>query len=149
MFLQFSTYLQSNKQSTLYQSYSENKDPEIQEFIIIFPLKWLCLLGYTPFSDKPKYQIVVISLISPFYFWFVPALFSFHYSFLKSPFFMGRCHSIPYKSYVFISLCLPVKLNPIKSPRVNYNISLSWNKAIWGVISLTNHDTSEVAVRSL
>ena len=31
---------------------------------------------------------------------------------------------------------------------VNYNISLTWNKAILGMIPLTNYDYSEVAVRS-
>ena len=31
----------------------------------------------------------------------------------------------------------------------NYNISLTWIKAIWGMIPLINHDSSEVAVRSL
>ena len=32
---------------------------------------------------------------------------------------------------------------------VNYNISLTWNKAILGMIPLTNYDYSEVGVRSL
>ena len=32
---------------------------------------------------------------------------------------------------------------------VTYNISLTWIKAILGMIPLTNHDSSEVAVRSL
>ena len=32
---------------------------------------------------------------------------------------------------------------------VNYNISQTWIKAHLGMISLTNHDSSEVAVRSL
>ena len=32
---------------------------------------------------------------------------------------------------------------------VNYNILLTWIKAIWGWFPLSNHDSSEVAVRSL
>jgi len=40
------------------------------------------------------------------------------------------------------------KLSICKHVWVNCDVSLTWNKAILGMISLTNHDSSEVAVRS-
>ena len=57
-------------------------------------------------------------------------------------------HSILQYTYIH-TLITYIHIYIITYIWVNYNISLTWIKAHLGMISLTNHDSSEVAVRSL